>query len=93
MRMRSQILDDTDFREHAAELGLLHIECDNRLPRVWNVVTKLFPGIFRLVSGEEHEIRANPQNTSIVHHADPAVSIRGRGEQNRGEKPRGLTLV
>ena len=34
-------------------------------------------------------IRANPQNTSIVLHAHPAMGICGRGEQSRGEKPRG----
>ena len=87
--MGSIVLDEADFREHVAELGVLHIERDNRLPYAWNIVAKLVPGALRLVSGEEHEIRANPQNASIVLHAHPAMGIRGRGEQNRGEKPRG----
>jgi hypothetical protein len=52
---------------------------------------ELIPGILRLISGEEHEIRANPQNASIVHHAHPAVGIRRRREQNRGEQPRGYS--
>jgi hypothetical protein len=88
-RMRSNIPDDADFREHVAQLGILHVKRDNRLSSVWNIVAKLIPGILRLVSGEEHEIRANPQNASIVHYAHPAMGIRGRGEQNRGKQPRG----
>jgi len=36
-------IDEADFCEHIAELGFLHIERDNRLPSVWNIVTKLFP--------------------------------------------------
>jgi hypothetical protein len=69
--MGSIVPDDTDFREHVAELGVLHIERDNRLPRAWNIVAKLISGILRLVSGEEHDIRANPQNASIVHAVVP----------------------
>jgi hypothetical protein len=75
--MGSIILDEADFCEHAAELGFLHIERDNRLPSVWNIVTKLFSGILRLISSKEHDIRANPQNASIVHHAHPAMCICG----------------
>ncbi|MGO9237380.1 MAG: hypothetical protein ACLP4V_26095 [Methylocella sp.] len=67
----------------------MHIERDNRLPSVWNIVTKLFSGILRLISGEEHEIRANPQNASIVHHTHPAMGIRCRREQKRGKQTRG----
>jgi len=69
--MGSIVPDDTDFREHVAEPGVLHIERDNRLPRAWNIVAKLISGILRLVSGEEHDIRANPQNASIVHAVVP----------------------
>jgi hypothetical protein len=87
--MGSIVFDEADFCEHIAELGFLHIERDNRLPSVWNIVTKLFPGILRLISSEEHDIRANPQNASIVHHTHPAMGIRCRREQNRGEQPCG----
>jgi hypothetical protein len=69
--MGSIVPDDTDFREHVAELGVLHVERDNRLPRAWNIVAKLIAGILRLVSGEEHDFRANPQNASIVHAVVP----------------------
>jgi hypothetical protein len=69
----------------------LHVERDNRLPRAWNIIAKLVSGILRLVSGEEHNIRANPQNASIVHHANPAMGICGRGEQYRGKQPRGYS--
>jgi hypothetical protein len=89
--MGSIIFDETDFREHGTELGILHIECDNRLPRVGNVIAKLLPGILRLVPGEEHNIRANPQNASIVHHAHPAMGICGRGEQTHGKQPCGYS--
>jgi hypothetical protein len=82
--MGSIILDEADFCEHVAELGFLHIERDNRLPSVWNIVTKFFPGILRLVYGEEHDIRADPQNASIVHHSHRAMGVRSRREQNRG---------
>jgi hypothetical protein len=87
--MGSIVPDDADFREHTAEFGISHVERDNRLPNGWNIIAKLISGILRLVSGQEHEIRANSQYASIVHHAHPAMGIRGRGEQNRGEKPRG----
>ena len=73
--MVSIILDNTDFREHFAQLGVLHVERNNRLPRIGNIVTKLIPGILRLITGEEHEIRTDPQNASIVHHAHPAMGI------------------
>src|SRR5450631_3348694 len=74
-RMGSIVPDEADFREHVAQLGVLHIERDNRLPNTRNIVAKLFPGILRLVSGEEHQIWANPQNASIVLHAHAAMGI------------------
>jgi hypothetical protein len=42
-RMGSIVLDDADFREHAAKLGVLHIERDNRLP---NACRKTLLGSF-----------------------------------------------
>ena len=39
--MGSIVPDDTDFREHVAQLKILHVERDNRLPRAWNIVAKL----------------------------------------------------
>jgi hypothetical protein len=87
--MCSQILDNADFREHVAELGILHVEHDNRLPNGWDIVAKLFQGTLRLVPSEEHEVGADPQNAPVVLHAQRAMRVRGRSEQNRGEKPRG----
>ena len=88
-RMVSLILDEADFGQHVAELGILHIERDNHLPGAWDIVAKLVPGILRLVSGEEHDVRANPQNASIVPHTHPAMRMRGGGGQNHGQEPRG----
>jgi hypothetical protein len=87
--MGSIILDETDLRKHVPELSLLHVKRDDSLSRIGDIVAELFPGALRLVSGEKHEILANPQNTSIVHHTHPAMGIRGRREQKRGKKPRG----
>jgi len=87
--MGSIVPDDTDFREHVAQLSILHVERDNRLPRAWNIVAKLVSGILRLGRGEEHDIGANLQNASIVHHVHPAMGVRGRGEQTYGKQPRG----
>jgi hypothetical protein len=83
------VLNEADLRKHVPELSLLHVKRDDSLSRIGDIVAELFSGALRLVSGEKHEILANPQNTSIVHHAHPAMGIRGRGEQNRGKNPRG----
>jgi len=88
-RMVSLILDEADFGQHVAELALLHVERDNRLSNAWNIVTKLISGTLRLVSGEEHDVRADPQNASFIHHAHSAMRMRGGGEQNHGQQPRG----
>src|SRR5271157_4132417 len=69
--MGSIVPDDTDFREHVAQLSILHVERDNRLPRAWNIVAKLISRILRLGCGEEHDIGANLQNASIVHAVVP----------------------
>jgi hypothetical protein len=87
--MVSLILDEADFGQHVAELGILHIERDNHLPGAWDIVAKLLAGILRLVTGEEHDVRANPQNASFIHHAHPAMGMRGGCEQNHGQEPRG----
>ena len=76
--MGSIILDEPDFGEHVAELGFLHVKSDNRLPSVGNIVTKLIPRILRLVSSEEHDILANPQDTSIVYHAYATMGVSAR---------------
>jgi hypothetical protein len=83
------VLNEADLRKHVPELSLLHVKRDDSLSRIGDIVAELFPGALRLVSGEKHEILANPQNASIVHHTHPAMGIRGRREQNRGKKPRG----
>jgi hypothetical protein len=87
--MVSLIPDDADFRQHVAEFAILHIERDDRLPSGWDIVAKFIPGILRLVSGEEHDVRPNSQNASIVPHAHPAMRMRGGGEQNHGQEPCG----
>jgi hypothetical protein len=80
--MVSLILDEADFGQHVAELGILHIERDNHLPGAWDIVAKFIPGILRLVSGEEHDVRPNPQNApreSLKFDFDTAVK-RGAGK-------------
>jgi hypothetical protein len=57
------------------------------LPGGWDIVAKLLAGNLRLVSGEEHDVRANPQNASIIPHANPAMRMRGGDEQNHGQEP------
>jgi hypothetical protein len=64
--MGSIVPDDADFREHTAEFGISHVERDNRLPNGWNIIAKLISGILRLVSGQEHEIRAPIRNTHLL---------------------------
>jgi hypothetical protein len=59
------------------------------LPGAWDIVAKFIPGILRLVSGEEHDVRPNPQNASFIYHAHPAMGMRGGRGQNHGQEPRG----
>src|SRR5450631_3613366 len=89
--MGSQILDDADFHEHVAELSILHVQHDDRLPGSWNIVAELFPGTLRLVPSVEHEIGADPQNASIVLHTHSAMRMRSRGDQNQGKNPGGYS--